>query len=249
LKIDGASAILDASPFELSVAAGPAVADKLPSMNTIRQTVRARPRLFISILVGAAAGLALPLQWDAVTKVLIGWNVTVWIYLALVGWLMVRSTHVRVRSIAEQEDKGAGIILAIMSIAAIVSLAAIVLELSTSKNLSAGHRLAHYAFTGATVFGSWCLVATLFTFHYARAYYRSPIGQRALQFPDGEASPDYWDFLYFSYTIAVAAQTSDVSVMSRSMRKIVLAQSILSFFFNLAILGLSINIAASLVGN
>jgi len=55
--------------------------------------------------------------------------------------------------------------------------------------------------------------------------------------------------LYFSYTIAVAAQTSDVSVMSRSMRKIVLAQSILSFFFNLAILGLSINIAASLVGN
>jgi len=32
------------------------------------------------------------------------------------------------------------------------------------------------------------------------------------------------------------------------MRKIALAQSILSFFFNLAILGLSINIAASLVG-
>jgi len=183
-----------------------------------------------------------------VTKLLIGWNVTVWSYLALVGWLMVRSTHVRVRSIAEQEDRGAGIILTIMSIAAIVSLAAIVFELSTTKNLSVGHRLAHYAFTGATVFGSWCLVATLFTFHYARTYYRSPIERRALQFPDNEANPDYWDFLYFSYTIAVAAQTSDISVMSRSMRKIVLAQSILSFLFNVAILGLSINIAASLVG-
>lgn len=217
-------------------------------MNTIRQTIRARPRLFISILAGAGSGCALPSQWETVTKVLIGWNVTVWIYLALVGWLMVRSTHVRVRSIAEQEDRGAGIILAIMSIAAIVSFAAIFLELSTTKNLSAGHRLAHYAFTGATVFGSWCLVATLFTFHYARTYYRSPIERRALQFPDNEASPDYWDFLYFSYTIAVAAQTSDISVMSRSMRKIVLGQSILSFFFNVAILGLSINIAASLVG-
>jgi uncharacterized membrane protein len=217
-------------------------------MNTIRQTVRARPRLFISILAGAGAGFALPLQWDTVTKLLIGWNVTVWSYLALVGWLMVRSTHVRVRSIAEQEDRGAGIILTIMSIAAIVSLAAIIFELSTTKNLSAGHRLTHYAFTGATVFGSWCLVATLFTFHYARTYYRSPIERRALQFPDNEANPDYWDFLYFSYTIAVAAQTSDISVMSRSMRKIVLAQSILSFLFNVAILGLSINIAASLVG-
>jgi uncharacterized membrane protein len=217
-------------------------------MNAIPQTVRARPRLFISILAGAGAGFALPLQWDTVTKLLIGWNVTVWSYLALVGWLMVRSTHVRVRSIAEQEDRGAGIILTIMSIAAIVSLAAIIFELSTTKNLSAGHRLAHYAFTGATVFGSWCLVATLFTLHYARTYYRSPIERRALQFPDNEANPDYWDFLYFSYTIAVAAQTSDISVMSRSMRKLVLAQSILSFLFNVAILGLSINIAASLVG-
>jgi len=217
-------------------------------MNPIRQTVRARPRLFISILAGAVSVFALPVQSDTVTKALIGWNVTVWIYLALVVWLMVRSTHVRVQSIAEQEDRGAGIILAIMSTAAIVSLAAIFLELSTTRNLAAGDRLVHYAFTGATVFGSWCLVATLFTVHYARAYYRSPVERRALQFPDDEASPDYWDFLYFSYTIAVAAQTSDISVMSRSMRKIVLAQSILSFFFNLAILGLSINIAASLVG-
>ena len=217
-------------------------------MNPIRQTVRARPRLFISILAGAVSVFVLPLQWDTVTKALIGWNVTVWIYLTLVGWLMVRSTHVRVQSIAEQEDRGAGIILAIMSTAAIVSLAAIFLELSTTRNLPAGDRLVHYAFTGATVFGSWCLVATLFTVHYARTYYRSPVERRALQFPDNEASPDYWDFLYFSYTIAVAAQTSDISVMSRSMRKIVLAQSILSFFFNLAILGLSINVAASLVG-
>ena len=217
-------------------------------MNAIGQTVRARPRLFLSILVGAASGLALPPQWDPVTKVLTAWNVTVWLYLALVSWLMVRSTHDRVRSIAEQEDRGAGIILAVMSMAAVVSLAAIILELSTTKNLAAGDRLAHYAFTGATVFGSWCLVATLFTFHYARTYYRSPIERRALQFPDDEASPDYWDFSYFSYTIAVAAQTSDISVMSRSMRKIVLAQSILSFFFNITILGLSINIAAGLLG-
>jgi len=35
--------------------------------------------------------------------------------------------------------------------------------------------------------------------------------------------------------------------MTRPMRKIVLAQSVLSFVFNVAIVGLSINIAASLV--
>jgi uncharacterized membrane protein len=75
-------------------------------------------------------------------------------------------------------------------------------------------RLAHDAFTGATVIGSRCLVVTPFAIHYARNFYRSPVERRALRFPDEEASPDYWDFLCFSYTIAVAAQTSDVSVMS-----------------------------------
>jgi uncharacterized membrane protein len=100
-----------------------------------------------------------------------------------------------------------------------------------------------------TLFGSWCLIGTLFTFHYAHVFYMSPADNRALGFPDHLQNPDYWDFLYFAFTIAVAAQTSDVTVLSRSMRKTVLAQSVLSFAFNLAILGLSINIAAGIVGS
>jgi len=161
---------------------------------------------------------------------------------------MMRASHARVRLLAEQEDRSALAILAIMSAAAIVSLAAIVLELSTVRDMALASRMIHYAFTGATIIGSWCLVAVLFTFHYARIFYRSSPDHRALRFPDNEESPDYWDFLYFSFTIAVAAQTSDISVMTRSMRKTVLAQSILSFLFNAAILGMTINIAASLVG-
>jgi uncharacterized membrane protein len=217
-------------------------------MSAILQAIEARPRLFVSILVGAGAGLAFPSPSETVTRLLVAWNGTVWVYLALAGWLMARATHERVRRIAEREDKGAAIILATMSLGAIASVAAILLELATARSLPAGERLAHYAFTGATLVGSWCLLATLFTFHYARTYYRSPVQHRALRFPEQEATPDYWDFLYFSFTIAVAAQTSDVSVVSRSMRRIVLAQSVLSFFFNFAILGLSINIAAGLVG-
>ncbi|HXA46550.1 MAG TPA: DUF1345 domain-containing protein, partial [Burkholderiaceae bacterium] len=89
-----------------------------------------------------------------------------------------------------------------------------------------------------------------FTFHYAHLFYRAAPGSGPLPllFPDNEKNPDYWDFLYFSFTIAVAAQTSDVSVQTRTMRKVVLAQSVLSFLFNVAIIGLSINIAASMVG-
>jgi uncharacterized membrane protein len=218
-------------------------------MHTVHQIVRNRPRLIISIIAGICVGSIIPSQWSVVGRILVGWNVTVWFYLCLTGWLMMRANHARVRMLAEQEDKSAVVILAIMSVAAVVSLAAIVLELSTVKDLALASRMIHYAFTGATILGSWCLVAILFTFHYARIFYRSPAEHRALRFPDNEENPDYWDFLYFSFTIAVAAQTSDVSVMTRSMRKTVLAQSILSFLFNAAILGMTINIAASLVGS
>jgi uncharacterized membrane protein len=69
-----------------------------------------------------------------------------------------------------------------------------------------------------------------------------------LRFADGERNPDYWDFHYFSFTISVAVQTSDVGVGGRAMRRVVLAHSLVGFVFNTAILGFTINIAAGLLG-
>lgn len=205
--------------------------------------------LIIAIVAGTGIALALSSTWNVADRILTGWNITVWFYLCVTGSLMVRAGHARVRKLAEQEDESAGVVLAIMSFASVASLVAIVMELSTVKDLSGGLRLPHYAFTGATVLGSWFLLGVLFTHHYARQFYRSPTDHRSLHFPDDEQKPDYWDFLYFSFTIAVAAQTSDVLVMSRSVRRSALIQSVLSFWFNVAIVGLSINIAASLIGS
>lgn len=217
-------------------------------MQTISRFIRTRPRLITAIAFGISLGLLVPEQVNVVTRVLIGWNVTIWFYLCLMGWLMIHASHARIRTIAAKEHQGAIAVLAIMSVASLASLAAIVLELSVLKHLSLSHKLLHYLLTGSTVVGSWCLVAILFTFHYALVFYKSAATQHPLRFPEDEQNPDYWDFMYFSFTIAVAAQTSDVAVMTRSMRKTVLAQSVLSFFFNVAIIGLSINIAASVAG-
>ncbi|HEV7616943.1 MAG TPA: DUF1345 domain-containing protein [Burkholderiaceae bacterium] len=217
-------------------------------MRPVYRLVRNRPRLSVSVIVGTVVAGFVPIHPSPVMRALIGWNVAVWFYLCLMGWLMVRANHATVEQIAEEEDKSAVSVLAIMSTAAIASIVAIVVELSGTKDLPAVLRLQHYAITALTVFGSWCLVAILFTFHYAYLFYRSEQETRALRFPENLANPDYWDFLYFSFTIAVAAQTSDVIIMNRSTRKTVLAQSILSFLFNMAILGFSINIAAGLLG-
>jgi uncharacterized membrane protein len=214
-----------------------------------RHLIRSRPRLSFAVCTGLLVGYLVPGHLGHVARGLIGWNATTWTYLLLVGWLMLRSDHHRVRYVALQEDQTALAVLAIMSIGAIASIAAIVFELASVGKLPLGERLYHYLLTGFTVVGSWTMVATIFTFHYAVLFYKSPCDARALGFPDREPEPDYWDFLYFSFTIAVAAQTSDISILSRSVRKAVLAQSVLAFFFNAAILGLSINIAASAVGS
>jgi uncharacterized membrane protein len=205
--------------------------------------------LVVAIVAGTGIASALPPAWNFTDRILTGWNITVWLYLCVTGWLMMRTDQAQVRKLAEQEDESAGAVLAIMSLASVASLVAIVMELSTVKDLSGGLRLPHYAFTGATVLGSWFLLGALFTHHYARQFYRSPPDHRSLRFPDDEQKPNYWDFLYFSFTIAVAAQTSDVLLMSRSVRRSTIIQSVLSFWFNVAIVGLSINIAASLIGS
>ena len=68
-----------------------------------------------------------------------------------------------------------------------------------------------------------------------------------LEFPGDDGPPDYGDFLYFSITVAATSQTSDVSVSSRAMRRLVLAQALLAFVFNTGVLALTINILAGLV--
>jgi uncharacterized membrane protein len=109
--------------------------------------------------------------------------------------------------------------------------------------------VSHYIVTGVTLIGAWFLIPTIFTLHYARLYFATDMQETALKFPDHKLDPNYWDFLYFSFTIAVASQTSDVVLRSREIRRAALAQSVLSFYFNLAVLGLCINMAAGLLGS
>jgi len=80
-------------------------------MHPIHNIVRTRPRLTGAIVTGICVGLAVPWQWNPIARALIGWNVMVWLYLCLMGWLMTRASPVRVRIIAEQEDKSAVVIL------------------------------------------------------------------------------------------------------------------------------------------
>jgi uncharacterized membrane protein len=206
---------------------------------------RTHPRLSAAATLGIAVGILAPAD-SIISKILIGWNAGVWTYLILMFWLAARAKAPDVKRIAEIEDENAGLVLFVVCIAAIASLATITFELAGSKDLETSRRLIHYAFTAATVIGSWLLIGVIFCVHYARLFYTWDGKEPALRFAEGLTTPNYWDFLYFSFTIGVAVQTADVGVATRGIRKIVLAQSLIGFLFNTAILGFSINIAAGL---
>ena len=207
----------------------------------------AHPRLMISTIAGLAASLLLPGSLQAVTRGLVGWNVAVWLYLALVGAMMLRADHARLRRIAMAQAEGAATVLGMVVLAALASMVGIVVELSAAKVPGAPHALPHVLFALITVAGAWSLLPTMFALTYASRYYGES-RDHGLQFPDTETTfkPGYSDFLYLAFTIAVASQTADVNIASPAMRRLVLLQSVLSFAFNTAILALTINIAASM---
>ena len=209
--------------------------------------LRARPRLAGAIAVGTAAALLAPGAYSPVTRALLGWNVAVWLYLGLIAWMMLHADHVRLRRVAIAQAEGAATVLAIIIVASVVSLLGIVAELTAAKLPGGHHALPHLAFALTTVIGAWLLLPTVFTLTYASLYYRAEQGA-GLNFPgaDNAFRPNYVDFIYFSFTIAVASQTADVSVTTSPMRRLVLLQSVLSFAFNTAILAFTINLAASM---
>jgi uncharacterized membrane protein len=209
--------------------------------SVLYKSIRLRARLFVSVAAGLVVLAILPATMRVSTRMLVAWDLGVSFYLTVVGWRMTRASIEALKQRAAQEDDGATAILALTVGAALASLAAIGAELHGSRG-SEGETL-RLILAAFTILCSWFFLHVIFAVHYAHEFYGDGQG---LAFPN-ERNPDYVDFLYFSFTIGAAAQTSDVSVVSRRMRRIVLAHTVISFLFNTSVLALGINVAAGLV--
>lgn len=208
--------------------------------------LRLRPRLLTAILVGSALATAWPGMMSLQTRLLIGWNLVVWIYLPLVLWMMLgRAGSIDVQSRAQRLNEGVVTMLVLAALGALASMAAITLELQAARQQ---HDPRYVLLALTTVAGSWLLLPVEFGIAYASRYHSGGKAGHGLEFPgEDEGPPDYGDFLYFSITVAATSQTSDVCVSSRPMRRLVLVQSLLAFVFNTGVLALSINILAGLI--
>ena len=210
---------------------------------------RLHARLLISIAIGMAVTLGLSMtDWTMATRLLVGWDTGVVLYLLLVYQLIVTCGIDEIRRRAAEDDEGALVLLILTGLSGLAIMGAIVAELGIAK--VAGQPRSGLGVTLAmiTIVVSWAFVHTIFALHYAHEYYgeRGDHAIGGLTFP-GRQSPDYWDFVYFSLVIAMTSQVSDVVITSKVIRRIVTVHGVLAFFFNVAVFALTVNIVSGLI--
>ena len=204
----------------------------------------------ILLLVIALSSLAWPLEGGWLSRLALGWDVGVGLFLVecVFKLLRTRSTD-DIRQRAAALDEAGGAVLPLALFAALASIAVVIGEAvrvaGDSQEAGGAAILAL-----ATVALSWTFVHVIFAFHYAHAFY-APAGKGkdhgGLAFPGGEA-PDYWDFLHFSLIIGVAQQTADIQITDRNLRRTTTVHSLTAFLFNTVIVALTVNLAVSLLG-
>ncbi len=202
--------------------------------------VIARRRLIVSIAIGLIALFLWPQSWRLVTRLLASWDIVIAldIIFALGVFVSTDRSHIRLNALIQ--DDGRFAILILIGVASFASLVAIIVLIGGD-----GRSGAELGFAALTIVLSWAVIHTTFALHYAHDYYRGnkPGG---LDFPGGEA-PDYWDFVYLAFVIGTTAQTSDVGITSRIIRRTVTAHGLVSFLFNTAFLALMVSIAATAI--
>jgi uncharacterized membrane protein len=165
---------------------------------------------------------------------------------------MGRTRAVDIRDHSSAEEEGRFTVLTFVIAAATMALIAIGVEMFAVKEMQGTSRALRLALTFGTVISSWVFVHVIFTIYYAHEFHAETLARKkglrgGLQFA-GETLPDYWDFLYFAFTVGMTAQTSDVVVTSRRMRRLVIVHGLVSFVFTTAVIALTVNLGAQLVG-
>lgn len=199
----------------------------------------APPRFLLFALVAAgSAALAVPLAgWRQ--GAMLAFDAAALAFLLSCAPLL-DDTPAKMRAAAARNDANRATLLAITGGVTLVILAAVAAELSEK---GAPHLLGVALIVG-TLALAWLFSNVVYALHYAHLFYTAGDGggdRGGLAIPETD-EPDYWDMLYFSFTLGMTFQTSDVEVQSRAIRRVVLLHTLVAFVFNIGVLAFTINV-------
>jgi uncharacterized membrane protein len=200
-------------------------------------------RFYLSAILGVLVWAVLRLSGTGLPSFVVAGDVFFATYLAGTA-IVVTGAPDAVRRAAHSDDEGV-LLIVVLTLAA--TLSSFVAILALVREPGAVPPL-HLVLALANVLLGWTTLHTIAGLHYAHAYYDRPRGgpdhAGGLAFP-GTEQPDIGDFLYYAFTIGMAAQTADVSITSSAMRRRTLVHAVIAFFYNALIIALVVNVAAA----
>jgi uncharacterized membrane protein len=192
------------------------------------------------LIVAVAAGLLAPWQVSG----LLAWDTGAAIFCAWV-WLAVSGADATTtQRIATREDDSRTAADLVLIAASVASLLGVGFALLKASGESGSARVMTTTVAVATVALSWLAVHTVFTLRYAHIYYLEGGG---IDFHNDQA-PDYGDFAYVAFTLGMTYQVSDTDLTSRRIRTAALRHALLSYLFGIAVIAITINVVAGLLG-
>lgn len=199
------------------------------------------------VLLAVAGVVLLLVLWipsttdPQIIQALVGWDVLGLVFLSRQVWIMRRGRAAADAEVAPKWLLPARFVrlrfgaLLVASAAGLASGKLIVLvdtiDEGDSWNLWTIRLLA-----AATVVLAWLILHLGYAMHYANIYFGNGQG---ITFP-GTQTPNFLDFAYFAFTIGATFATSDVEITNRRVRHAVIWHSVMSFFYNAAVLGIAI---------
>ncbi len=215
----------------------------MPLAGLISRLAPPRFVMFIAVISAVASGWHV-LRHDSWSDALvIGFNLGV-IAFAVSLWPLARDHDAaQMRRHAAENDANRGWVLLFTAAITFAMMLAMVYELPDAKN----HQTWAMIKLIATLALGWLFSNLVFALHYAHMFYGAgdtpAKDQGGLDFP-GTKEPDYWDFIYFSFTAGMSFAASDVNVTSGAVRRVLVVQCLLAFVFNIGALAFSINVLA-----
>lgn len=165
-----------------------------------------------------------------------------YLFLSLLTMLTVKSTDIV--NHAEQEDLGVWLQFLVLVGTCVTALVTVIFWRNIHHSHPANAGLGEGMFI-VSITLSWLILHVSFLFRYAHMYYGDKNSRyqrhiRGLEFPH-DTHPDYFDFAYYSFTIGMTFQVSDVVIKSKGIRRLTLLHSMISFLFNTILIAITIN--------
>jgi len=201
-------------------------------------------RVTYAMLAGAVTVSIAWLAMPVAASILLGWDVAVVIYLVWTGASVWNLDPGRTAQLAKREDPSTPVAELVVLLAGTAMLAAVGFALVKAGQTAGGEKAYLVTIGLLSVVLSWAVVHTVFGLRYARAYYADPVG--GIDFNEAEP-PNYIDFAYYSFTVGMTFQVADTNITARAVRRTTLHHALLSYLFGAVLLGIVINVVATLL--